>query len=578
MTKLAGYFAILCCLLYYHEAYSQREWATYFGGEAEDEITDVASSYYGYCITGITKSQTGIATPNSHQSVYPSSGQNAFLANYFDQSFGGPSLQLYWSTYIGGNGLDKANGVASWWKSIYVVGSTTSTNNIASSGAYQEQLGGLSDGFIMKFNNEGVFQWGTYFGGSERDEIHSVIVDRYSNIYVTGWTESNNGISTQGSFQPTHGGGKDVFLAKFDSTGTLLWSTYFGGPGDEEVTNMDSYEDLSNDYLMIIGNTNSTSGISSIGSHQSSYGGGVSDAFIAKFNPSGTRLWSTYYGGTGEEFGEDVKCDYSSIYFCGATSSLNAIATPGAYLSTGADRSAFLVKLDLSGTREWGTYYRGDGNFNHAYSLIISNFGNWQFVYISGITNSLTGISGPNTIYQGYFGGGITDAFFVRFLSNGLEAGSSYYGGLSPEGGQYGTCMANYFEDYEPFVIAGNSWDSLGVSNHLTTVGSPQPNHAGIVDGFFASFNFTPISLDERDISNTYLFPNPSNGSFTLCNKNQGEIKIEVFDLIGRLVFCEVKEHVSETVIQTSLSPGVYTIQTTGAFQFTERLIISGKN
>jgi hypothetical protein len=92
MKKFAGYFVILIGLLHCNEAYSQRHWATYFGGEDEDEITDISTAEYGYCITGITKSQTGIATPNSHQSTYPSSTQNAFLAVHYDDQ---GIIQLY---------------------------------------------------------------------------------------------------------------------------------------------------------------------------------------------------------------------------------------------------------------------------------------------------------------------------------------------------------------------------------------------------------------------------------------------------------------------------------------------------
>jgi len=76
-----------------------------------------------------------------------------------------------------------------------------------------------------------------------------------------------------------------------------------------------------------------------------------------------TRLWGTYYGGSGGDWGNSVAVDGSgNVYLAGYTQSSDAIATSGAHQSTfGGNIDAFLVKFNSSGIRQWGTYYGGSG-------------------------------------------------------------------------------------------------------------------------------------------------------------------------------------------------------------------------
>lgn len=61
--------------------------------------------------------------------------------------------------------------------------------------------GGQADGFITKYSKEGVFLWGTYFGGEDFDVIEGVAIDSNDNIVVVGFTYSTTGIATPGAFQ-----------------------------------------------------------------------------------------------------------------------------------------------------------------------------------------------------------------------------------------------------------------------------------------------------------------------------------------------------------------------------------------
>ena len=99
------------------------------------------------------------------------------------------------------------------------------------------------------------------------------------------------------------------------SQNTRLWATYYGGTGWD---NANSVACDASGNVYIAGTTNS-SNIASAG-FQNVYGGGSYDAFLVKFDASGNRLWATYYGGTGADYGHSVACDaLGNVYLAGYT-------------------------------------------------------------------------------------------------------------------------------------------------------------------------------------------------------------------------------------------------------------------
>jgi gliding motility-associated-like protein len=307
----------------------QRQWSTYFGGGGWDEGNGVITDILGnILITGLTNSTTGISTSGSHQQSL--GGQSdAFIAKF------NPAGRRQWGTYYGGSQYDEGNGITSDLNSnVIITGVSSSSNSIASLGAYQTVLNGVEDVFIVKFNSLGQRQWGTLYGGAGGEEGRSITTDDNGNIFFTGWTASNNMIATSGSFQPTKGGGfSDAFLVKFNASGQIQWGTYYGGSGYSG----NGMEEVGQGIIMVgsgnvivTGYTESSSNISTSGSHQSAYGGNT-DVFIVKFNNSGARLWGTYYGGYGRDIGMGISSYGDYIFITGDTKSFDSIATTGAY-------------------------------------------------------------------------------------------------------------------------------------------------------------------------------------------------------------------------------------------------------
>ncbi len=214
-------------------------------------------------------------------------------------------------------------------------------------------------------------EWTAQVGTPSYDNCYSVSVDSAGNAFITGYTE--------GSLSGTNTGDVDAFLTKFDPSGTELWSAQIGStqPDGSYAVAVDP---TGNAYI-----SGWTAGI--LGGSGSS----GSDAFLVKYDPLGNELWSRQIGPGGSAGSTSVAVD----------------ATGNAYISgwTGGGSSgntnAFLAKFDTSGNKLWSKYIGTTSN-DHSNAVAVDAAGN---AYISGQTYSSLG--GPNA--------GSYDAFLVKF-------------------------------------------------------------------------------------------------------------------------------------------------------------------
>ncbi len=361
---------------------------------------DAGSNVY---ITGYTSSTNGISSSGSHQAA-KGGADDGFLVKFNSDGV------RQWATYYGGGNNEAGTKVSiDDGDNVYMTGYTMSGNAIATSGAHQTALASSRDAFIVKFNSSGVRQWGTYVGGAADDYMYGCGFDNSGNIYCTGNTGSTNGISTTGSHQPNFGGFVDAFVIKFNSSGVRQWGTYYGGSAEDQGF---SISVNTNGDLYITGNTLSSSGIATTGSHQTTYGGN-NDGFIAKFNANGTRLWGSYYGGSGSETGYGICQDGNgNIYCTGSTTSTSGIATNGSYQAAIAgSNDAFLIKFDANGVRQWGTYYGGSQQ-DQGLGLCTNSTAD---IYCIGLTYSGSGLASSGS-HQSSLGGG-SDAYIAVFMN-----------------------------------------------------------------------------------------------------------------------------------------------------------------
>ncbi|MFX0112921.1 MAG: hypothetical protein ACFFB3_00085 [Candidatus Hodarchaeota archaeon] len=173
-----------------------------------------------------------------------------------------------------------------------------------------------SEVFLTKLSGTGELIWSTVFGGSQRDEGNGVVADGGNNIIVTGTTRSKD-LETLNACDPSfnEGGSNaiDAFIAKFAVNGSLLWSTFLGG-ADLEHSNSVTVDASNN--IIVVGTTYSNN-FPVKDAYQSVYNG-KSDAFIAKFAPNGSLIWSTYFGESSIDAAADAVVDrQNNIYITG---------------------------------------------------------------------------------------------------------------------------------------------------------------------------------------------------------------------------------------------------------------------
>jgi uncharacterized protein (TIGR02145 family) len=323
-------------------------------------------------------------------------------------------------------------------------------------------------------------RWGTYFGGLEGESTfgHGCITDESGNILIAGETQSTGNIATAGAFQTTLSGSEDAYLAKFSSSGQQLWGTYFGGNSTTDGYSC-TLDPSGNIYLC--GTTKSTTGLTTPGAFQTTLHGTM-DAFLAKFDSSGFRIWCTYYGGyeTGTQPFEEFStccCDTNGNVICsGRTYSPDYISTPGSSQPVyGGNGDAFLVKFTGSGQRLWGTYYGGSGQEGNAMCSISNN----GTIFITGVTVSANNISTPGC-FQPTLGGN-SDAFLASFSPDGVRLWGTYFGGDGDDIGY--DCIVDTDDNIYFVGLTGSSTQIATPGAFQETLPFPYAN-AGFLEKF----------------------------------------------------------------------------------------------
>jgi len=438
---------------------------TFISGNLDEYPQDVTIDKQGniYAV-GFTNSINNIASSGAFQETF-SGVFDAFLIKY------APDGTKLWGTYIGGSSFDRAYGVTYKEGYVYVCGNSFSSG-IATPGVHQTINMNADDVFLAKFSVDGIRIWCTYYGGELHDFGESVVIDDQNNLYITGHTLSFTNIATLGAHQESFFGVSAGFLAKFTNSGQLIWGTYYGSSFQEAYGLA-----LDSDQNIVFGGfTSSSSGIASPGAHQTTLGGQM-DAFLAKFNPSGQRLWGTYLGGAADDFGYDVCVDgANNIYLMGNTSSDQGISFgSGFQLTPSSVDDGFVAKFSASGTMLWSTYVGGN---EAEYLKAIEPFYN-EGVIVVGKTQSNNAIATPGALIaslQGEY-----DAFMMKISNSGaLEWGTYYGGSLSDEFTGVGIRESNTYIHAVGFTLSNAG---------IATPGSHQTeSFGGMFNGFLAQF------------------------------------------------------------------------------------------
>ena len=331
----------------------------------------------------------------------------------------------------------------------------------------------------------------SYIGGSSYEDIAHARGDNFDEHHSVGWTSSSDYPVSSGLL--TYTAQFDVILNKFDNNGIRLWTTYFGGNGNDYGHDV-AIETLNQD-VFIVGGTNSSALPSGI---NTPYGG--EDVFLAKFDNTGSLLWSKYLGGSSDDKAYGITYvpagAYSErVYITGITESNDFSMLGGFQMSMlSGFRSGFLLELDLGGATMRSTYLSAmDG--------MVECFGVEPTTDSELILFGHTKSSSLPRALNSYAGN--QDFFVARFdpYPATLDLDWTFYIGGSEEEDAYRT----HFRIAEDFIF-GNGVIHVGGATKSTdipieTSQSPHPiqgslNSSGFFDGYYARLEHTPTACN----------------------------------------------------------------------------------
>ncbi|PWU07287.1 MAG: hypothetical protein C5B51_10290 [Terriglobia bacterium] len=468
---------------------------TYLGGSGDDAAFGIAVDAAGNAwITGTTNS-TNFPVAGAYQTKFAGSGPNGSArirgGDAFVAKLSPAGDRLIYSTYLGGSLDDLGVAIAiDAGGNAYVTGSTRSTDFPGTSTGFQSQLKGVGgqdvlpsygmttfnggDVFVAKLNAAGTqLMYATYLGGVLDDAPFAIAVDASGQAVVGGYTISTNFPTTAGAMQTKFGGIEqqtpwfhygDAFISKISADGkSLVFSTYFGGQGDE-VVNALTLDSSGNIYFA--GSSSTPNLPITRGAFQNLYHGYFTlpfeieelfgDAYVAKMKSDGSALiYLTYLGGS----------------FNDAAWAIGADAAGNAFVAGFTDSPDFPVTSDAAQSK-----FAGDG-MQQPYIL----FGD---AFLSEIS-----ADGSKLLYSTYLGGRVDDMVFAMALDgkgNVLLAGNTLSADLPVKGNPAQPAYAGFralpqlltgdafVAEYSGFVLPPSIVIST-VSDNLNDGGPPVP-------------------------------------------------------------------------------------------------------
>ena len=450
----------------------------------------IANTEYYFAVAGVNV--TGVGP------------EGAACPNTFTDQLASSVGTAQWAARIGGSGNEEGYSIAvDNSENSYVIGTYDSnplTIYNANGSAFAPTLptSGGFDVCIVKYDTAGAALWATHIGEAGYGFNYGISVDSTGNVYATGssfagtLTLYDSGGGASGITLTNSTGTFNVFIVKYNTSGTALWAAQIEGFSQENAYGI-SVDSTSNVY--VTGRFQSLVTIYNAGGASSGItltASGAQDAFIVKYNTSGTAQWAARIGGgSGNDIGVGISVDSSgNAYVTGTFESTVTIynsggASSGITLTAVGINDVFVVKYDINGTALWATKMSGT-DFQISRAISVDGTGN---VYVTGdyfFSNPLTiynsdgnpsGITLPNS--------GIQLSFIVKYNTLGFALwaayndGGSFNSGYGVVGDINGNCTTTGRYSNPPLTIY----------NSDTTPYVPNLSNSGVNDVYIINYD-----------------------------------------------------------------------------------------
>ncbi|MCX6647749.1 MAG: hypothetical protein NTY09_15530 [bacterium] len=299
---------------------------------------------------------------------------------------------------------------------------------------------GFSDIFIALYNPDGTLAWAKRAGGNSGNPIYYeggygitslsdnsiVVTGMFAGSAIFGQGEQNETVLTVSA------GGWDIFIARYNPDGTLVWAKCAGGPSDDQGNGITT---LSDDSTVVTGIFKESATFGKDEPNQTILiSGGIGDVFIARYNPDGTLAWAKHAESpsVGSGLGITALSDNSTV----VTGMFLESATfgPGelnqTILTSNGSGDFFIASYNPDGTLHWAKSAGG----------VVGDDGGTR----------ITALSENSTVVTGFFQGSVTfgpgepnqtvltsagsyDVFTARYNPDGTLAWAKRSGGASNE-------------------------------------------------------------------------------------------------------------------------------------------------
>jgi hypothetical protein len=421
--------------------------------------------------------------------------------------------------------------------------------------------------FVAKIDPAGNFIWAIQAGGNSVESISSSATDNSGNTYITGGFNSST-VTLGNTVLHNTNSSNNIFTAKVDDTGNILWAKGIGGYLNSGSFNYGMTYSIAADQIgncYILGRFSDSLLIIENDTIENS--GNAISLFIVKYDNNGTKQWAKRItDGNGYRY-HKLHCDQTgNLYMAGSFKSSSI--TFGSFTLPGPDDTEHsvmdLVKYDTNGNVLWARTSDGSYTNHSVVDLKSDNEGN---IYVIG-DYGFRIVLGNDTLRSHYstlscsservdppahgkmFIAGFDPSGSVIFTRGIGEEGYDRAGSLIPD------------NNGNLYVTGQFTSDSIKIGS-TSLINSETTDDYNNVDIFVAKLNMNLIGMNEN--ANTYnfiVFPNPSAGLVNIINQGSEKTKCRLYNTLGKIVLEESELLKSPSLINLeTLQKGIYFIE-----------------
>ena len=464
---------------------------------------------------------------------------------------------------------------------------------------------GNADGCLVSYDSAGIVSWVKSISGVEDEVISCVTTDQSGYIYIAG--SFNSPSCTIGNITLFNPGYNftwkygEIFIAKLDPSGNLIWAKAIAGSGDEYASGMT----MSGDSVIYL--TGSFTSDSLFLGNDTIYRLSQGDIYLLKMDTAGTIQWGSATGGNNTDYSSDICIDNSGNVYVSATSYSN-FSFGSSVITNAGERDAILLKWNSSGTPLWAKEFSSaTGDFNHGICADVSGniytCGNYTTSAFDANGIALPPLGGSqlfviktdssgNTIWAKSFGGLFEEvAIDICYQNNGIIIGGQF---LSPEFILGNDTLYNTSNGFETdvylfkmdltgnvlwsteiqgnsreftYAIDANNSSALFISGtfystvmNFGTSGTVLNNTNNVFQAYIGKLDITSTGLYNLSTDEVFIYPNPASQYFTLQFIG-AKCDIQIFNIEGKLVKGCSLTHANEKIDINHLNPGIYFVK-----------------